>query len=61
MYLSITNVTFVAQVNNNLLIHATVNNVTLDGSILPRHQIALCCSVDAFSSRLLQTVICSDR
>lgn len=57
MCVSISNVTVVAQVSGGRqLVHASVNNLSLDGSILPRSQIALCILVDAFSARLLQTV-----
>lgn len=54
MCVSITNVTVVAQLNSSRIIHASINNLSLDGSILPRSQIALCILVDAFSCRLLQ-------
>ena len=58
MCVSISNVTIVTQLNNNQyqLVHASVNNLTLDGSILLRSQIAFCFLIDAFSCRLLQTV-----
>ncbi|KAK4026287.1 hypothetical protein OUZ56_015296 [Daphnia magna] len=61
MCVSISNVTIVAQLNNNQLVHASINNLSLDGSILPRSQIALCGLVDAFSFRLLQTVATNER
>ena len=61
MCVSINNVTFVAQLDNNVLVHATINNITLDGSILPRSQIAVCGTIDNFSSRLLQTFVSTDR
>ncbi len=56
MCVTISNVTVVAQLSSSRLIHASINNLSLDGSILPRSQIALCVLVDAFSCRLLQTV-----
>ena len=61
MCITVSNVTIVAQQNNNRLVHATINNVTLDGSILPRSQIALCGSIDGLSCRLLQTAANSER
>lgn len=61
MCVTISNVTVVAQLKNGQLVHASVNNLSLDGSILPRSQIALCVLVDAFSCRLLQTVASNDR
>ncbi|XP_046637002.1 uncharacterized protein LOC124315393 [Daphnia pulicaria] len=61
MCVSISNVTIVAQLNNNKLVHASVNNLSLDGSILPRSQIALCGLIDVFSCRLLQTVATTER
>ena len=61
MCVSISNVTVVAQLSNNRLVHASVNNLSLDGSILPRSQIALCVLLDAFSCRLLQTVATNER
>ncbi|EFX77414.1 hypothetical protein DAPPUDRAFT_105995 [Daphnia pulex] len=61
MCVSISNVTIVAQLNNKL-VHASVNNLSLDGSILPCSQIALCCGlIDVFSCRLLQTVATTER
>ena len=57
MCVSISNVTVVTQVSEGRrLVHASVNNLSLDGSILPRSQIAICVLVDAFSARLLQAV-----
>ena len=61
MCVSISNVTIVAQLNNNKLVHASVNNLSLDGSILPRSQIALCGLIDVFSCRLLQTIGTAER
>lgn len=55
MCVTVSNITIVAQQKNNKLVHTTINNVTLDGSILPRSQIALCGSIDVLSFRLLQT------
>lgn len=60
MCVSISNVTVVVQLNNRQLIHASINNLNLDGSILPRSQIALCVIVDAFSCRLLQTAMATN-
>lgn len=61
MCVTVSNITIVAQQKNNKLVHTTINNVTLDGSILPRSQIALCGSIDVLSCRLLQTAANSER
>ena len=61
MCISVTNVTVVFERSAGELVHASVNNLTLDGSILPRSQISLCVVVDGVSSRLLQTAATGER
>ncbi len=57
MYVSVSNVTVVVQLDAGVLLHTTVCNISLDGSIMPRQLIAVSVSVDALSSRLLQMLV----